>query len=87
MTKNNDCKSLKLSCSKLKNKCNSKLGVVLDDSKSAKMCKKALKGKTQNRVNEYCQKTCRKCGKLSNDYYVNDIKELGYYESYKMELF
>jgi len=61
MTKNNDCKSLKLSCTKLKNKCNSKLGAVLDDSKSAKMCKKALKGKTQNRVNEYCQKTCRKC--------------------------
>ena len=75
MSKNPGCKRLKLSCTKLKSKCNSKLGAALGNSNLGKICKKALKGKAQKRVNEYCQKTCRKCGKLSNDYYVNTVKE------------
>jgi len=33
----------------------------LGNSNSAKICKKALRGKAQKRVNKYCQETCRKC--------------------------
>ena len=75
MSKNKGCKRLKLSCTKLKSKCNSKLGAALGNSNLGKICKNALKGNAQKRVNEYCQKTCRKCGKLSNDYYANTVKE------------
>ena len=72
MSKNPGCKKLKLTCTKLKNKCDSKLGKlwVLNNSKSAKKCKKALKGKSQKKVNEFCTKTCWGCGKLSNDFYL-----------------
>merc|ERR1712126_8370 len=61
MSKNPGCKRLKLSCTKLKNKCNSKLGAALDNSNSAKICKNALKGNAQKRVDKFCQETCNKC--------------------------
>ena len=68
ISRNSDCKKLKLSCDKFKNKCGSKLGVALKNLKSSRRCKKALKRNSQKRVNEFCTKTCQTRGKFSNSY-------------------
>ena len=78
MSKNGNCKRLKLQCSKLKKKCNSKLGAVLGKSKSAKKCKEALKGNLNKKVNEFCTKTCKTCSKLSNTYFLLEFHKIWY---------
>ena len=76
LSKNRDCKIFKLNCAKLKNKCGSKLETAFRNSKSSKICKKALKGNAQKRVNEFCRKTCRTCGKFCYDNYLKNVKEV-----------
>ena len=73
MSKNGNCKKLKLECWKLKKKCNSKLGTVLGKSKSAKKCKKALKGNSNKKVDEFCNTTCKTCSMLSHTYFYDRI--------------
>ena len=64
LSKDKNCKRLKLSCSKLRSKCNSKLGSSLGKSASAKRCLKKLSSSEKNqRVKSYCNKTCKECGK------------------------
>ena len=73
MSKNGNCKKLKLACSKLKKKCNSKLGAALGKSKSAKKCKKALKKNSNKKVDEFCTKTCKTCSKLIVLYFQRNL--------------
>ena len=67
LSKDKNCKRLKLSCSKLRSKCNSKLGSSLGFPKasaSAKKCSKKLSSSERNRrVKSYCSKTCKECGR------------------------
>ena len=59
-----DCKRLKISCRKLRSKCNAKIGSSLGNSASAKRCLRKLHPSTKNvKVKDYCKKTCKVCGK------------------------
>ena len=64
MRKNKNCKKLKLNCEKLKDKCDETLGTALGNSKKAKKCRKALKNKAKRKVNDFCELTCKRCGKF-----------------------
>ena len=66
LSKDKNCKRLKLSCTKLKSKCNGKLGSSLGKSASAKKCRKKLSSAEKNtRVKSFCNKSCKECGKPS----------------------
>ena len=66
MSTNKNCKRLKLSCAKLRSKCNGKLGSSLGNSASAKKCKKKLPSWDKNILVKYlCTKSCKECGKPS----------------------
>ena len=64
MKNNADCKKMKQSCSKLKNKCSETLSVAIGNSKNAKKCKNALKDVGVEKVDTFCARTCKKCGKF-----------------------
>ena len=71
LSKDKNCKRLKLSCSKLRSKCNNKLGSSLGKSASAKKCSKKLSSSERNRrVKSYCSKTCKECGRYNFKYLV-----------------
>ena len=63
MKSNSNCKKLKMTCTKLKSKCSSKLGSALGNSSNGKKCKSALGSLANKRVKEFCKKTCTKCSK------------------------
>lgn len=66
LSKDKNCKRLKLSCTKLKSKCNGKLGSNLGNSASARKCRKKLSSSERNtRVKSFCNKSCKECGKPS----------------------
>ena len=63
------CKKLKTSCNQLKNKCNQKLSVAIGRSRAAYVCRKDLDKNPDMKhmkVYNYCQTTCKKCGKWLN---------------------
>ena len=64
LSKDRNCKRLKLSCNKLRSKCNGKLGSSLGNSASARKCLKKLSSSEKNTmVKSYCNKSCKECGK------------------------
>ena len=71
MTGNNNCKNLKITCSKMKSKCSLKLANVFGSSKNARKCKTALGNQKNAKVNTYCKKTCNKCGKQNINIQTN----------------
>ena len=70
MNKIPSCKSLELTCQKLKKKCRKNLGNAIRNSEDGKRCRYAL-GKTiyRQRVHALCPLTCGKCGK----YFLNNL--------------
>ena len=58
MSKNWQCRRLKLNCTKLKNKCSSKLGKLwaLKNSESSRKCRRALKGKQKRELMNFAEK-------------------------------
>ena len=67
MTNNSFCKKLKRTCSNLKTKCTSKLGLALGRFANAKKCKKALRSDANKKVGTFCKKKCGSCGKFNQN--------------------
>merc|ERR1712062_331778 len=68
MTTNNFCKKLKRTCSNLKNKCTSKLGLALGRFTNATKCKRALGSNANKKVSSFCKKRCGLCDSLGRWY-------------------
>ena len=65
MNKDSNCKSLKLTCEKLKNKCKNNLGNAIGNTPKARRCRAALKLKARTKVHDLCTSTCKTSGKRS----------------------
>ena len=72
MNKIRSCKSLELTCQKLKNKCHKNLGNAIRNSEDGRRCRYHLRKKIyRQRVNALCSLTCGTCGKSRQYSYQN----------------